>query len=95
MLSTSGGALLGAIRASSVSGRGFTPEELADAALDQIIHVGSNSHPAIRDQAEAFKAQIRSVLVRYGHQVIRSNNTTIANRLRDAGHPELTKLLEK
>jgi hypothetical protein len=95
MFSTSGGALLGAIRATTVSGRGFTPEELADAALDRIIYVGGNTHPAIRDQAEAFKAQIRSVLVQYGHQVIRSNNTTIANRLREAGHPELVRLLEK
>lgn len=95
MFSTSGGALLGAIRATTVSGRGFTPEELADAALDRIIYVGGDSHPAIRDQAQAFKEQIRGVLVQYGHQVIRSNNTTIANRLREAGHAELVRLLEK
>lgn len=94
MISTVGGVLLGEIKASAVSGRGFTPEELADAALNQIIYVGSNSHPAIRDQAEAFKEQIRGVLVRYGQQCINSNKTTLANRLRDAGHPELTKLLE-
>jgi len=94
MISSVGGVLLGEIRASTVSGRGFTPEELADSALNQIIYVGSNSHPAIRDQAEAFKDQIRSVLVRYGHQCINSNKTTLVNRLRDAGHPELTKLLE-
>jgi hypothetical protein len=95
MFSTTGGALLGAIRATSVSGRGFTPEELADAALDRIIYVGGDSHPAIRDQAQAFKEQIRGVLVQYGYQVIRSNNTTIANHLREAGHPELVRLLEK
>ena len=95
MLSASGGALLGDIKAMNVSGRGFTPEELAESALDKIIYVGSNSHPAIRDQAEAFKQQIRSVLISYGQQCINSHGTTLANRFRDAGHPELIKLLEK
>lgn len=95
MFSASGGALLGDIKAMNVSGRGFTPEELAENALDKIIYVGSNSHPAIRDQAEAFKQQIRSVLISYGRQCINSHGTTLANRFRDAGHPELIKLLEK
>ena len=95
MISASGGALLGDIKAMNVSGRGFTPEELAENALDKIIYVGSNSHPAIRDQAEAFKQQIRSVLISYGRQCINSHGTTLANRFRDAGHPELIKLLEK
>ena len=95
MFSASGGALLGDIKAMNVSGRGFTPEELAENARDKIIYVGSNSHPAIRDQAEAFKQQIRSVLISYGRQCINSHGTTLANRFRDAGHPELIKLLEK
>lgn len=94
MVSTSGGVLLGEIVATSVSGRGFTPEELAEQALDKIVYIGSNSHPVIRDQAEAFRNQIRGVLVRYMKQAIASNHTTLANRLRDAGHPELIKILE-
>jgi len=91
---TSGGALLGQITAVAVSGRGFTPEEVAEMALDKIIYIGENSHPALRDQAEAFRGQIRTVLVKYMKQAVTSHNTTLANRLRDAGHPELIKLLE-
>jgi hypothetical protein len=94
MFSTSGGALLGNIKAMGVSGRGFTPEELAENALDRIIAVSATADPVIRQQAEAFKNQIRSVLISYGHQCIRSHGTTLTNRFRDAGHPELTKLLE-
>jgi hypothetical protein len=89
-----GGALLGEIKAVAVSGRGFTPEEVAEMALEKIVYVGESSHPVIRDQAEAFKTQIRAVLVRYMRQAVSSHNTTIANRLREAGHPELVKLLE-
>ena len=94
MISSSGGVLLGKIRAVSVSGRGFTPEEVAEMALEKIVYVGESSHPVIRDQAEAFKSQIRAVLVRYMRQAVASHNTTLANRLREAGHPELVKLLE-
>lgn len=94
MLSIVTGAKLGDIKATAVSGRGFTPEEVAEQALSKIISVGGNCHPVIRDQAEAFKDQIRGVLVHYMHQAVRSNHTTLANRFRAAGHPELVKLLE-
>ena len=95
MLSASGGALLGEIKAMNVSGRGFTPEELADNAVDRIISISSSADPVIRQQAEAFRDHIRSVLISYGHQCIRSHGTTLTNRFRNAGHPELIKLLEK
>ena len=95
MLSAFGGALLGDIKAMSISGRGFTPEELAENAVDRIISISSTANPVIRQQAEAFLEHIRAVLISYGNQCIKSNHTTIGNRLRDAGHPELTQLLEK
>ena len=94
MFSIVTGAKLGDVRATAVSGRGFTPEEVAEQALNKIISVGGNCHPVIRDQAEAFKDQIRGVLVHYMHQAVRSNHTTLVNRFRAAGHPELVKLLE-
>ncbi len=94
MISSSGGVLLGEIKAVAVSGRGFTPEEVAEMALEKIVYIGENSHPVIRDQAEAFRDNIRAVLVRYMRQAVTSHNTTLANRLREAGHPELVKLLE-
>jgi hypothetical protein len=94
MISTAGGASLGIITATSVSGRGFTPEELAERALDKIIYIGDRSNPVIRAQAEAYKEQIRVVLVEAMRQAIKSNHTTLTNRFRAAGHPELVKLLE-
>ncbi len=39
------------VKVLTTSGRGFTPEEVAERALDRIISVGSQTHPAIRDQA--------------------------------------------
>jgi hypothetical protein len=88
MDATAGGEL-GSVMVHTTSGRGFTPEEIAERALDKIMYVGSTAHPAIRAQAEAFKDSIREVLVYYMREAARSHGTTIANRLTDAGHPEL------
>ena len=94
MISSVGSAVLGDIKARMVSGRGFTPEEVADMALDQIIYIGVSANPIRRDQAEAYKEQLRVVLVRYMKQAVASHNTTLMNRFNNAGHPELVKLLE-
>ena len=73
---------------------GMTPEQVAELALAKIIHVGENANPLLKEQALAYKDSIRQVLVYYMKQAIKSNHTTVANRLREAGHSELTKLLE-
>jgi hypothetical protein len=94
MFSATSAGSVGDIMVHTVSHRGFTPEELAEQALNKIIYVGDQSHPAIRDQAQAFREHIRGVLVFYMKRAIESNNTTLANRLREAGHSELVTLLE-
>ena len=78
----------------TTSNRGFTPDEVAQRCVDKIISVGDQTHPAIRDQAQAFKEHIRAVVSFYIKDAIRNDRHTIATRLRDAGHPELTTILE-
>lgn len=85
---------LGIVEVQTTNGRGFTPEEIAERALDKIIYVGSNAHPAIRDQAEAFKDHIRAVLVFYLHEAVRSDRVTLSNKLREAGFPEMIPILD-
>jgi hypothetical protein len=85
---------VGSVMVMATEGRGFTPEEIAERALDKIIYVGSHTHPAIRDQAEAFKDSIRQVLVYYMHEAVRSHNVTLVNKFRQAGHPELIPVLD-
>lgn len=85
---------VGDVMVMTTEGRGFTPEETAERALDKIIYVGSQTHPAIRDQAEAFKDSIRQVLVYYMHEAVRSHNVTLVNKFKQAGHPELIPILD-
>jgi hypothetical protein len=85
---------VGSVMVMATEGRGFTPEEIAERALDKIIYVGSSTHPAIRDQAEAFKDSIRQVLVHYMHEAVRSHNVTLVSKFKQAGHPELIPILD-
>lgn len=78
----------------TTSGRGHTPEELAEFALNKIMYVSKDANPLIREQAEAFKGYIRQVLVKYLNQAVQSDRTTLANKLREAGHSDLIKILE-
>jgi hypothetical protein len=89
-----GSSEIGSVMVMATQGRGQTPEEVAERALDKIIYVGSNAHPAIRDQAEAFKDSIRGVLVHYMHEAVRSHNVTLVSKFKQAGHPELTAILD-
>jgi hypothetical protein len=89
------GVLLGGgVIVRTTENRGFTPEEIAERAVERIIYVGEQTHPAIRDQAQAFKEHIRAVVTFYIKDAIRNDRVTIANRLRDAGHPELGIILK-
>lgn len=90
------GVLLGGVvSVNTTHNRGLNPEEIAARAADKIVSVGANSHPVIRDQAQAFKEHIRLVVEFYIKEAVRNDRATLAVRLRDAGYPDLVTLLEK
>lgn len=89
-----GASAVGSVMVHTTQGRGFTPEEIADRALDKIIYVSTSAHPVLREQAEAFRANIREVLVFYLNEAVRSHNTTLANKLRAAGLEEIIPILD-
>ena len=79
----------------TTTGRGFTPEELAAQAAERIVSVSDTAHPAIRDQAIAFKGNIEKLVAEYLKQAVRSDRTTVYNALQDAGHPKLAELIRR
>ena len=83
------------IGVATTSKRGFTPEELAARCADKIVNVSETAHPALRDQAVAFKTAIEGLLAHYMRQAIASDRTTVYNALSDAGHPELAELIRR
>jgi len=83
------------IQVATTENRGFTPEELAQRAADKIISIGDQSHPVIREQAQAFKQHIEAVMIFYLREAVTQDRVTLANRMREAGYPDLVTLLEK
>lgn len=79
----------------TTSERGLTPDELADLAMDKLISVSDSAPPVIADQARAFKARMREVVLHYMKQAIASDRTTLYNTLKQAGHPDLAEMIRR
>jgi hypothetical protein len=75
--------------------RGFTVEEVAEDLLNKLIFISSESHPAIREQAIAFKDQIRPVIVHYMKQAVRSDRTTLSAQLSKEGHTYMAEIIRR
>lgn len=85
----------GAVWVRATTGRGFSPEELAQQAAEKIVSVSETAHPVLRDQAVAFQKEIAVVVERYLKQTVHSDRTTVYNALTDAGHPDLAELIRR
>jgi HD superfamily phosphohydrolase YqeK len=84
---------VGNVVVQTTSNRGWNPEEVAQRALDKIVYVSDTAAGPIRDQALAYREAVRAVLIHYLNEAVKSDRTTIANRLIAAGHPELVHIL--
>lgn len=96
MIGNSSSVILGGgVKIMTTSGRGFTPEEISERAMDKIIAISDKADPAIRKQAESFREEVKQTLVHYMNEAIKSNKVTLINKLKQAGHSEAIKILEK
>ena len=84
---------LGDVIVQTTTNRGWTPEEIAERAVNKLIFVSETAPEPVRIQAQAYREEIRKVVLHYLIEAVRSDRTTISNRLIQAGHPELLDLL--
>lgn len=75
--------------------RGFTVEEIAEDLLNKLIFISGESHPAIREQAIAFKDQIRPAIIHYMRQAVKSDRTTLAAQLSKQGHHDMAEIIRR
>lgn len=86
---------VGSVKVFTTHNRGFTPEEIAERALEKIIYVGEKSHPVIVEQAKAFREHIRQVLIEYLHEAQSSERLTICGLLNNQGHADLADIIRR
>tara|TARA_Y100000114_G_C11747104_1_gene322208 strand:+ start:761 stop:1045 length:285 start_codon:yes stop_codon:yes gene_type:complete len=75
--------------------RGQTPEEVAARCVEKIVEVSENAHPALRDQAIAYRDTVQQVITIYMKEAIKSDRTTIYNAIKEAGYPELAENIRR
>ena len=63
--------------------------------MSKLISVSDGAHPAIRDQALAYKEHMEKVVSFYMREAIRSDRTTVYNALKDSGNPELADAIRR
>ena len=86
---------IGEVVVQTTTNRGFSPEELAQRATDQIVTVSSEAEPIVRQQAEAFKSRIYHVVLGIIKQAIKSDRTTLCNEFVQQGHPDIADILRR
>lgn len=75
--------------------RGFTVEEIAEDLLNKLLFISSEAHPAIREQAMAYKDQIRPAIIHYMKQAVRSDRTTLSAQLAKQGHTDMAEIIRR
>lgn len=83
----------GTVEVVTTDNGGASVEVIAERALTKIIHVGQDSHPLVREQAEAFKNDVRRVLVHYMHEAVKADRSTMAGKFRAAGFPQISTFI--
>lgn len=83
----------GEFEVTTTVGRGMTVEECASLALNKLMAVSDDAPPLIRDQAMAFRENIRGLLVHYMHMAVQADRATMYHRFNSAGYPELAHLV--
>lgn len=83
------GALVGTPLVVTTQNRGVSPDEWVELALNRIVNVSETAPMPIREQALAFRDDLRAVLRFYFKRVAKTERTTIANLLRKEGYNQI------
>ena len=75
--------------------RGQTPEEVAERCVNKLIGISNNAHPAIKEQAHAYRKEMEKIIAIYMIQAIKSDRTTVYNAIKDSGNPKLAEYIRR
>jgi len=84
---------MGEVFVTTTTDKGHDPEFWAQSAADRIVSVGGNCHPAIAQQAEAFKESVRATALHYMKEAIKSDRTTLIAELERQGHKDMADII--
>jgi len=95
MFDASGNSEIGEVAVFTSTNRGHSPEEMADMALNKIMLVSDDAPPVIREQALAYKAKLKEILIFYMNRMAQSERTTIWALMRQQGHEDVAEIIRR
>ena len=95
MFDASGNSEIGDVAVFTSTNRGHSPEEMADMALNKIMLVSEDAPPGIRDQALAYKAKLKEILIFYMNRMAQSERTTIWALMQQQGHEDVAEIIRR
>ena len=91
MLAVEAGIMVGKAVVKTTERGGFTADQVAEMAVEKIIHVSEGTVSPLRDQAHAFKDHIQAIFLHYMKFAIEQDRATVCAELRKAGYDDLAK----
>jgi hypothetical protein len=79
----------------TTSHTGLSVEHWAERCVTKTLYIADTADPAIKAQAQAFKASLLAVITHYMKNAIKSDRTTLYNLFVKQGHPDMAEILRK
>ena len=95
MLQANGQGDLGQVQVFTSNDGGHSPETMADMAMNKIMLVSETAPSPIRDQAVAYRNNVRNVILYYLKEMARTERTTIWALLRKQGHEDMAEIIRR
>ena len=95
MLASSGHSELGAVNVFTSIDSGHSPEQIADMALNKIMSISETAAPEIKMQAEAYRNNLKEILVYYLGKMAQSERTTIWALMKQQGHDDIAEIIRR
>lgn len=95
MFQANGQGDVGQVQVFTSNDGGHSPEQIADMAVNKIIAVSETAPPPIRDQALAYRNNIKDVILYYMRKMAQSERTTMWALLRKQGHEDMAEIIRR
>lgn len=89
------GLQLGQVMVSTTDNRGHDAEFWATETTKKIVGISSEADPHIRQQAEAFRNQVYTLILLGMKSAIASDRVTLQGMLASQGHEEMAKIIRE
>lgn len=95
MSGVNGGLELGVAKVITTNNGGLSAEQVSDLCLDRIVGVSETAPEPIKQQALAYREEIRKILVYYMRMAMAAERTTVAAKLTAAGHADVAAAIKE